>query len=93
MRQCVLMSETLNISEGSGSDRTIASKRQITALSMLQCSFTPQTNFFSSYTHKKDKQKNITETCCGLAGKLYICNTFLLHRNTISWPLFSEFAF
>ena len=65
---------------GSGSDRTIASERQVMALVMLYigrlvtCSidytFTPQTNFF--FLHEKKQHKRVF----GIEGKLYIRVTF-----------------
>ena len=82
---------------GSGSDRTIANERQVTALAMLYIgrlvtcgidySFTPKTYFFS-YT-KKTQHKRVF----GKEGKLYVCVTFWLDLNAISWSVFSEFEF
>ena len=61
---------------GSGSDRTIASVRQLTALAMLDIgrlvtcgidySFTPKTNFF--FLHEKNQHMRVL----GKEGKLYM---------------------
>ena len=61
---------------GSGSDRTIASVRQVTALAMLYigrlvtCSidhlFTPKTNFF--FLHENNQRMRVL----GREGKLYL---------------------
>ena len=65
---------------GSGSDRTIADERQVTALAMLYIgrlvtcginySFTHQTNFV--FLHEKAKHYRVF----GIEGKLYMCVTF-----------------
>ena len=65
---------------GSGSDRTIASERKVTALAVLYIgrlvtcgidySFTPKTNLF--FLHEKTQHQRVFS----IEGKLYICVTF-----------------
>ena len=68
---------------GSGSDRTIVSELQVTALAMLYIGrfvtcgidylFTPQTNIF--FLHEKTQHKRVF----GIEGKLYIYICVLLY--------------